>query len=315
MRSAIHWLAGRGSAVFTAIIDPALNFGRKFSCRRLLTKGETTGSSAPMGCPRCGLQTDLTARFCPGCGEALPVMSGAPREAVPEANGDPAAAKAASRPKTAHLVVISQDGSTGEMHALEADSVDIGRDVSGIQLATDGYVSPRHARISRRGGAFFLRDLDSLNGVYLRLRAPEALRQGDLVLLGSEVLAYEEVSNADQGFEQARQLDTEVYGSPIRPRFARLRQKTMEGVDRSVFYLSEDRTVVGRETGDIVFTTDSFMSRKHAAFERDSTSGGVVLKDLGSSNGTYLAIRGEVPLQEGDHLRVGQHLFRFGLEG
>lgn len=275
------------------------------------------------------MQTDLTARFCPGCGEALAGVEGAarveaepvnPNQPLPDGGSDTVSnvaspAGTASGPTQAHLVVISQDGSTGEMHRLGSDVIDIGRDVSGIQLETDNYVSPRHARITRRSNGFFVQDLDSVNGVYLRLRAPEPLKHGDLVLLGSEVLAYEELTHADNGFEQARQLGTDVYGSPIRARFARLRQKTMEGVDRNVFYLSDDRTVVGRETGDIVFTADSFMSRKHAAFERDSSSGGVVLRDLGSSNGTYLAIRREVPLQEGDHLRVGQHLFRFGLEG
>jgi len=31
---------------------------------------------------------------------------------------------------------------------------------------------------------------------------------------------------------------------------------------------------------------------------------------LGSSNGTYLGIRGERELSPGDHVRIGQHLFR-----
>jgi pSer/pThr/pTyr-binding forkhead associated (FHA) protein len=89
-------------------------------------------------------------------------------------------------------------------------------------------------------------------------------------------------------------------------------ERTVEGVYRNVFYISSDETVVGREFGDLVFTADSFMSRRHAAIHRDPTAGTFTLRDLGSSNGTYLAIRGEVELREGDHLRVGQHLFRFG---
>jgi pSer/pThr/pTyr-binding forkhead associated (FHA) protein len=86
----------------------------------------------------------------------------------------------------------------------------------------------------------------------------------------------------------------------------------VEGVYRNVFYISGDEIVIGREFGDLVFTTDSFMSRRHAAIHRDPVAGTFTLRDLGSSNGTYLAIRGEVELREGDHLRVGQHLFRFG---
>ncbi len=62
--------------------------------------------------------------------------------------------------------------------------------------------------------------------------------------------------------------------------------------------------------GETYFTNDPFMSRRHAAVTRDVTTGVFSLRDLGSSNGTYLAIRGEQELNHGDHLRIGQHLFR-----
>jgi pSer/pThr/pTyr-binding forkhead associated (FHA) protein len=65
--------------------------------------------------------------------------------------------------------------------------------------------------------------------------------------------------------------------------------------------------------GDIVFTNDPFMSRRHAAIARDPASGTFTLRDLGSSNGTYLAIRGEREIAQGDHVRIGQHLFRLDI--
>jgi pSer/pThr/pTyr-binding forkhead associated (FHA) protein len=52
------------------------------------------------------------------------------------------------------------------------------------------------------------------------------------------------------------------------------------------------------------------MSRRHASVDRELASGTFSLRDLGSSNGTFLAIRGERELVSGDYLRVGQHLFR-----
>jgi pSer/pThr/pTyr-binding forkhead associated (FHA) protein len=39
------------------------------------------------------------------------------------------------------------------------------------------------------------------------------------------------------------------------------------------------------------------------------------LVDLGSSNGTFLRIRGDVELVPGDHFRVGQQLFRVDFDG
>jgi pSer/pThr/pTyr-binding forkhead associated (FHA) protein len=219
---------------------------------------------------------------------------------------------AVSAAGSAHLAVISQDGSTGQTHWIEHGSIDIGREEGDIRLLADRFVSPRHARIFNKGSAFFLRDLGSLNGVFLRLRDTEPLREADLVLLGSEVLRFELVEHAERGLGTATERGTDVYGSPARPRYACLCERTVEGVNRNVFYISANETVIGREFGDLVFTTDSFMSRRHAAIHRDPVAGTFTLRDLGSSNGTYLAIRGEVELREGDHLRVGQHLFRFG---
>jgi pSer/pThr/pTyr-binding forkhead associated (FHA) protein len=212
----------------------------------------------------------------------------------------------------AHLAVISQDGSTGQTHWIEQGSVDIGRDEGEIRLTADRFVSPRHARVFVRGGTFVLKDLGSQNGVYLRVRDSEPLNDTDLLLLGSEVLRFDLLSGGERELGPARERGTDVYGSPARPRYACLTERTVEGVSRNVFYISADEVVIGREFGDLVFTTDSFMSRRHAAIQRDPAAGTFTLRDLGSSNGTYLAIRGEVELREGDHLRVGQHLFRFG---
>lgn len=63
--------------------------------------------------------------------------------------------------------------------------------------------------------------------------------------------------------------------------------------------------------GDIVFTADAFLSRRHAAIRRDPSSNRFHLDDLDSSNGTYVAIRNEATLSTGDRVRIGQHLFRF----
>jgi pSer/pThr/pTyr-binding forkhead associated (FHA) protein len=210
------------------------------------------------------------------------------------------------------LSVITEDGSTGDTHAIEGPSVDLGREEGEIRLPQDRFVSPRHARVFARGPQYFVRDLESVNGVYLRVKDSRPLSDGDLVLMGSEVLSFNSLSHADQGLGVACERGTDVYGSPVRPRHARLEERTVEGVTRNVYYISANETIIGREFGDLVFAGDSFMSRKHAAIERDPDTGSFTLRDLGSSNGTYFRIHGEVELTDGDHIRVGQHLFRFG---
>jgi pSer/pThr/pTyr-binding forkhead associated (FHA) protein len=213
------------------------------------------------------------------------------------------------------LVVIAQDGTPGAEYPLQIQQTDIGRDEGSIALSGDPYVSSRHARIINRNGRFFVRDLESVNGVYVRLRGAETLRHADLVLAGLEVLRFELVSDAERGLGPASERGTRVFGSPALPRYARLCQRTVEGVTRDIFYLCKDETVIGRESGDVVFTGDPFMSRRHAAFTRDPATGTFNVRDLGSSNGTYLAIRGEHELEHGDHVRLGQHLFRLEVFG
>jgi pSer/pThr/pTyr-binding forkhead associated (FHA) protein len=264
-------------------------------------------------CSRCRGSNAAEMTFCQFCGARLRAENGgAPaadaRQAPAAAPGAPAAAPAGDAP--ACLVVIAQDGTPGAEYALDGVQIDIGREEGAIVLPQDPYVSPRHARLTRRAGRFFLRDLESVNGVYVRLRAPERLKHGDLVLIGLEVLRFELVSDAERGLGPATERGTRVFGSPSLPRYARLCQRTVEGVTRDVFNICRDETVIGRESGDLVFTNDPFMSRRHAVFSREPATNTFSLRDLGSSNGTYLAIRGEQELGQGDHLRLGQHLFR-----
>lgn len=238
-----------------------------------------------------------------------PAPATVPQPGVVRASGAPPSEQPAPVAR-GKLVVISQDGSPGREYPIYDDQVDIGRQEGTIVLPNDPYVSPRHARVLLRDGRYYIRDLGSLNGVFVRLTRTEPLRNGDLLLVGLEVLRFEVVSEAEAGLGQAIERGTQVFGSPIAPRFARLSQRTVEGVTRDVYHLTRDQTVIGREAGDIVFTADPFMSRRHAGITRDPSGRDFSLRDLGSSNGTYLAIRGEQSLSDGDHVRIGQHLFR-----
>jgi pSer/pThr/pTyr-binding forkhead associated (FHA) protein len=215
--------------------------------------------------------------------------------------------------KGGRLVVIVEDGSEGRSFSLAEGQLDIGRSDGDIVLEDDPYVSPRHARLRRLDGSWILRDLDSTNHVYVRLRRPHILKDADLLLLGLEVLQFQTVSDGERGLGHAIQHGTFLFGSPATPRRARLCQRTVEGVIRDVYHVFRDETVIGREVGDIVFTADPFLSRRHAVIRRNPVTSEFSLVDLDSSNGTYVAIRGEIGLSDGDYLRIGQHLFRVDL--
>ena len=256
-----------------------------------------------------------------------------------------ASAPARAEPR-GRIVIIARDGGEGPAFPLgEGDgrTTDIGRTEGDVLLTEDRYVSPRHARLQRRGDGIYLRDLGSVNGIYLRIPVgsgsggdasqhglasqglgpgPQTTNLGaatdlvdqDLFLVGQQVLRFEVVNDAEEGYGTASQHGTLLFGTPAAPRYARLSQRTVEGVTRDVFYIRKVETVLGRESGDIVFTEDPFLSRRHATIRYDRDKKKFSLADLGSSNGTFLQIREEVRLKDGDHFRIGQQLFRVDIE-
>jgi pSer/pThr/pTyr-binding forkhead associated (FHA) protein len=331
-------------------------------------------ASAPQRvCSRCRGVAEEGAQFCRFCGAflassppvPLPPSPAAVDGPPPRAEAAPALARSAVAPTApspsscdavpfpalaptgvsatarARLVVIGRDGREGPSYSL-GESTDIGRSEGSILVADDRYISPRHARIAMRGGAFFVRDLESVNGVFFRIPFPrtsapsrspsqagrasqtpesmadseQLLADQDLFLVGQQVLRFEVVKHADEGFGVASENGTLLFGTPAAPRHARLSQRTVEGVVRDVFHVKKAETVIGRESGDIVFSDDAFLSRRHAMVRAHGASspGGsrsFSLTDLGSSNGTFLQVREEVRLRHGDHFRIGQQLFRF----
>jgi pSer/pThr/pTyr-binding forkhead associated (FHA) protein len=276
------------------------------------TAGPTAGGSWAQ-CKRCGGQNDPNVRFCKFCGSPVETSTAPPAAGSPDAPTN--LGHESDGAVRANLVVIQRDGSEGGVYPLNSAQTDIGGREGDIILADDPYLSPRHARIERRGDTFVLRNLDSSNGVYTRLRDAVRLVSGDMFLIGQQVLRFELLPEAEQRVGPAKQHGVMVYGTPELPRLARVSQYTTEGLDRDVYYIYRDETVLGREQADIVFAEDPFLSRRHAAITMDRVQMVFTLRDLGSSNGTALRNREQYVLQNGDQFRLGRHLFRFDMAG
>ncbi|MDB4977675.1 MAG: hypothetical protein JWN48_6016 [Myxococcaceae bacterium] len=271
------------------------------------------GSSAPTTCWRCDGERDPHASFCRFCGASfVDLPPGLPDHAPAQSTPAPVSGTSLSAAtQQARLVTLLKDGSEGRSIPLTEEDADIGSAEGEVTFPDDPYMSPRHARISLRAGSYVLRDLDSVNGVYVRLRDEVELHDRDTLLLGQQVLRFEVLGDGELSLGPAWQRGVMVFGTPEATRFARLVQYTTEGVGRDVHYLFRDETVIGRENGDIVFTDDPFLSRRHAAVRVDQAARRFALHDLGSSNGTALRIRGEHVLRDGDQFRIGRHLFRY----
>jgi pSer/pThr/pTyr-binding forkhead associated (FHA) protein len=67
----------------------------------------------------------------------------------------------------------------------------IGRDAGDLLFPEDGYVSARHCQISNEGGRFYIEDLGSSNGTYLRARSHQTLPYGSYALIGQQLFRIE----------------------------------------------------------------------------------------------------------------------------
>lgn len=79
------------------------------------------------------------------------------------------------------------------------------------------------------------------------------------------------------------------------------------GLSGEVFAVTSGRLTIGRAPDSDVFLDDFTVSRHHATLT--VTTGGAVLEDMGSMNGTYVnrrRIEGAEELQDGDELQIGK---------
>lgn len=290
-------------------------------------------------CPHCSTQVPSNFKFCGACGgpisaEAKPAQPAAqqqapqaqpspaqqpaaqpqPAQAQP-ADPQPAAAPVAQQAPAAEpkadlvgrLIVIRPDGSEGAEIGLTGGEHTIGRDSDYKALSNDPFLSPTHATFSFDGDGFFVTDEGSLNGVFVRIRKKVELDHGDFIRLGQELLRFESLEVVDSVVEETDD-QTSVAGSPRDGYWGRLCLIAGPDLVSRSFPLDDEGVTIGRESGDILFRDDGFVSGKHAWVGRDG--GKPVIEDLGSSNGTYRRIRKTTRVDDGDLILMGQQLFR-----
>ncbi len=241
----------------------------------------------PRICANCGAQVPEGFAFCGVCGTRF----------------------APPKPKVPSLTLIHSDGSEGEHLTLPEGETLIGRDVGIDTFSEDPFLSPKHAIFTYDAAAheLIVTDLDSLNGLFLRLRPRTEVEiyDGDLFRIGQQLLRFESLEHARMPRDVG---DAISMGSPL-PSGAWGRLATVIALDEesTATILAKPEIHCGREKGDICFPDDGFVSGSHCRlYERQ---GRLYLQDLGSTNGTYIRIRKERKLVEGDLLLIGQQLF------
>lgn len=300
-----------------------------------LVPGTRVSPAAPVDCPRCAQPVQPGLPFCAHCGTR--VVAEAEQRAcnscgatytegvdmfcarcgnrvgqrvsveITAATGTMtiAAARAALMPR---LAVLGETGEVEQTYTLDRGEAVIGRGDADIRFEDDHYLSPLHARVEMREGQLWLRDLGSRNGSWVFIAEPTRLMDGDLVLVGSQILRFRRLGYPGPHPPEADSTRRMGSLTPMAD-IAVLEQLRADGSVRDMLHLSPARSVLmGRESGDWLFPYDQTMSGRHAEIRSEDNEFWV--HDAGSRNGVAMAVRGERALKKQSRILVGDQILR-----
>lgn len=254
-------------------------------------------------------------------------LAAAPPAAAPPAHVPPparASTKLAGTGALAGLLVATSGPDRGmEFRLEEGTSMDVGREEGVDMRLADPEASRRHARVRVDAGSVTLTDLASTNGTFVNgTRVTEAeLGEGDVVRIGItemtvKLLASKAVPTTGTLIKQKAE--------PSKPRTV-IKQAgawtatIAEGPDAGKTVALAVPVHVGRDDDCELALSDVAASRKHAIIS--VVNGGVMVEDLGSSNGTEIVradgatvrvLPGKPhPVASGEKVRLGDTTLEF----
>ncbi len=205
------------------------------------------------------------------------------------------------------------DGSEQQFE-IAREQISLGRATINDIVIPEPNVSRSHARLEIIQGNPVIFDLDSANGVRVNGQPVREARlnQGDVFTLGGAEFRFEpgrpspagEITLIDSETDLEATLASETIAMAVNetayPRLAlTFEDKTEE------FVLFDDSVTIGRHSSNQVVLSHERVSRQHAAIEQ--RSGGVFLRDLNSTNGTWVGGERitERELRDGDTIKIG----------
>jgi class 3 adenylate cyclase/pSer/pThr/pTyr-binding forkhead associated (FHA) protein len=207
------------------------------------------------------------------------------------------------------IVRVSPDGKLGARHRLERPGMIAGQQGE-IPIPDDELVAPQHARFTQLGNGVYVEDMGSSHGIYLRLREPYRLKDGDTVQIGGQRFRFvAPAAETPAGLSVSSNGTVVMPGGPPAedsPASLSRLDSNDHGTDR--YAMRGGETSFGRSKGTYTFPDDLYMSTAHARIALRGSE--YFLDDLGSTNGTFARIRKCALIRDGDTVRVGRQLLR-----
>ena len=246
-------------------------------------------------CKSCSTPVPMGHKFCGRCGAAVP----------PEIlNARTQFFGQLQVPGKAKLILIRGEGVEGLSYQLNAEQHIVGRNGQ-LVFPDDPFVSPRHANLFYRNAKLVVRDEGSLNGVFWRVRGSIDVSPGDFFLAGEQLFRIEGPPKVN---DAPAPDGTYFYSSPKHQTQFKITQILQGGAPGMAVCARGSSLQIGREGGDLNFPGDLYMSASHCKLEE--SGGKLSLTDLNSRNGTYVRLKAERELANGDYLFIGRKLLR-----
>ncbi len=223
------------------------------------------------------------------------------------------------------LILINPNGTCQEF-VLAKSNVSMGRNITNDIVLNDVRVSRNHARLECGPTGVILTDMGSSNGTRVNgMRVDRAtLKPDDTISFGEQQIKYKvEDPSEDVGItkiDTQAQLDQSIEAEylPVMvnetsiPTLVMFTNQMTWQIDLS----KKENTSIGRDESCDVFIDSGNVSRRHAEVRLEGNM--FVLKDLGSTNGTWM--RGQkidqYLLQDGDSFQIGSAriIFKSGFQ-
>lgn len=188
------------------------------------------------------------------------------------------------------------------------ERISIGRDKSNKVVINDEGVSVFHAELRTEDGKLFIWDSGSVNGTFVNGEKITGKRE---VNAGDVIRFYQvDVQIVDPSKGPAPALPEAVKRELEKPAQPQWQLKAMTGTISGKMFLVDGTKIIGRDPGCDIVVAGSHVSRRHA--ELSIRSGKLWVKDLGSSNGSFVNGKrnDETALKNGDEVKFDAMTFK-----
>ncbi|MCC2639142.1 MAG: hypothetical protein K0Q68_2861, partial [Moraxellaceae bacterium] len=186
--------------------------------------------------------------------------------------------------------------------------ISIGRDKSNSLVINDEGLSVFHAELRQEDGKVFIWDSGSVNGTFVngeKVTGKREVKAGDVIrfhLIDVQLL--------DPSKGPAPALPAAVKRDLEKPAVPLWQVKALTGAISGKMFLMDGTKIIGRDPGCDIIINGPHVSRRHA--ELSIRGGKLWVKDLGSSNGTFVNGKRmeEVALKNGDEVKFDAMTFK-----